>query len=55
MDLADQFTSRGKDQGGGVSLTGAVVGLTASIGWGETGALGEGSGKDGEEEAGGFT
>lgn len=55
MDLADQLAGGSKDQGGGVGLTGAVVGLTTSIGWGESGALGEGSGKDGEEEAGGFT
>ena len=55
MNLTDQLAGGSEDQGGGVSLTGAIVGLNASVGWGEAGALGEGGGKDGEEEAGGFT
>ena len=54
VDLADQLTGGGKDQGGGVGLTGAIVGWTAGIGRGKTGTLGEGSRKDGEEEATGF-
>jgi hypothetical protein len=54
MDLADQFTGGGKDQGGGVGLTGTAVGLGAGVNGGKTGTLGEGSRKDGEEETAGF-
>ena len=55
VDLADQFAGRSKDQSGRVSLAGAIVRWSASIGWREAGTLGEGSRKDGEEEASGFT
>ena len=55
MDLADQFTGGSKDQGGGVSLTGATVRWSAGINWGRAGTLREGSRKDREEETGGFT
>ena len=54
MDLADQLTGGSEDQGGGVSLARATVGESAGVGRGKARTLREGSGKDGEEEAGGF-
>ena len=39
MDLADQLTGGSKDQGGGVCLTGAIVGRRGSVNRGKTGAL----------------
>ena len=55
MDLADQLAGGSKYQHGGVSLTRARVGWSPSIGWEGVGTLGEGSRKDGEEEASRFT
>lgn len=56
MDLADQLTSGGKDEGGGIGLASAAVRHVGGVvGWGRLGTCGEGGGENREEEATSFT